>query len=96
MYTAPHKVGSHLKAAGEEHWLTNPSSLLQREGVMYTAPHKVGSHLKAAGEGGIAYMVYSTLQELPKIKRAAPNARYIILPSVGIRDILDLRIRSSK
>jgi hypothetical protein len=46
---------------------------------MYTAPHKVGSHLKAAGEGGIAYMVYSTLQELPKIKRAAPNARYIIL-----------------
>jgi hypothetical protein len=50
---------------------------------MYTAPHKVGSHLKAAGEGGIAYMVYSTLQELPKIKRAAPNARYAIYPSVG-------------
>ena len=43
---------------------------------MYTAPHKVASHLKAAEEGGISYMLYSNQQELAKIKRASPNARY--------------------
>jgi hypothetical protein len=49
--------------------------LLQREGVMFTAPHKITSHLKAAAEGGICYMVYTTVPEVAKIKKACPNAR---------------------
>jgi len=48
---------------------------------MYTAPHKVASHLKAAEEGGISYMLYSNQQELAKIKRASPNARYRTVPT---------------
>lgn len=59
--------------------LADLSLLTKRESVVYTAPHKVASHLKAAEQGGICYMVYTTAQELAKIKRACPNARLLLL-----------------
>jgi hypothetical protein len=53
---------------------------------MYTAPNKVASHLKAAEEGGVCYVVYSTREELTKIKKFCPSARY------GIRQFMPSHI----